>query len=173
MEDTIPMVSSWDRRLSTDETIKENPGYIRSLYDEFDIPSAGIATLGIGATTFIPHFVGKRYPMNWWQDLLLSTGVAIGGTIAIGQFMSKRYSTIFFWTSTGTVIVKGIRELLSNRGIYGISQEISSVDQWDTGFDKLYSDDLFTDNIFGMSEVPQMPTDTINPTYIGEVEFGI
>lgn len=181
-EKEVPMVSSWSSRESVGAE-KSNPPMmgLDEVRREFDLATAGVATAGIAATQFIPHYVDKRFALNWWQDLLVSAGVAVGGTIAVDNFMSRRYSRIFFWTATGAVIVKAVRTLLERQGLYGLSSGYQAgqyererygfsgiSDEFDFGLDE------FDDDLFGVSqELPMPPADDIIPTTVGDVHFGI
>ncbi len=195
-EKEVPMVSSWEKRGAVEDEEKENPNMmgISDFQREFDVATAGVATAGIAATTFVPHYVDKRFALNWWQDLLVSAGVAVGGTVAVDSFMSRHYSRVFFWAATGTVIVKGIRELLEKQGLYGLGSgyQAGEYEREQYGFSDVGQDefdfglDEFDEGAFegvGFSEggqagrsIPQPDTDEIRPTTMGDastVEFGV
>jgi len=192
-EKDVPMVSSWEKREAVEVDEKENPAMmgVDDFRREFDLATAGIATSGIAATTFIPHYVDKRFALNWWQDLLVSAGVAVGGTIAVDSFMTRHYSRVFFWAATGTVIVKGLRKLLEKQGLYGFGSGYQSgeYEREQYGFSDVGQDEFdfgleeFDEGMFeGISQgqtgrsVPQPNEDTIRPTTMGDastVEFGV
>lgn len=81
------------------EDIKENPVFS----DDLIVGLSGAASLGT-----ISYYFDNKMGLNWWQNLLASSGVTLGGTVIVDTFMSRDYAEVYFY---GAVLGMGIKVL--------------------------------------------------------------